>query len=84
MSLLFHNCENLDKATLDHLTKAYEAARDELSAEHYLSSSELAGLIDEMANAIRDQYIAGQRVQSKLARRAVTCALLSIERRSGN
>lgn len=84
MSLLFQNCENLNKATLDRLTKAYEAACNELSAEHYLSSSELARLIDEMTNEIRDLYLSGQTEQTKLARHAVTCALLSIERHGSN
>lgn len=84
MSLLFHDCEDLNKTTLLSLTKAYEAACVELSAEHYLSSSELAGLIDEMAGAIRDLYRAGQRQQTKLARQAVNCALLSIEHRNAN
>jgi hypothetical protein len=36
MSLLFHDCEDLNEATLHWLTKAYEAARVELSANHYL------------------------------------------------
>lgn len=84
MSLLFHDCEDLNKATLHSLTKAYEAACVELSAAHYLSSSELAELIDEMADTIRDHYRAGQRHETKLTRHAVNCALLSIEHRNGH
>jgi hypothetical protein len=82
VSLLFRDSEDLDRATLDSLTKAYEAACDELASEHYFSSSELAGLIDEMATAIRDLYRAGQRGQTKLTHHAVTCALRSIEQRN--
>ena len=48
MSLLFPNSENLDSAALASLTKAYEAAYDELADEHYFSSSQVAGLTDEM------------------------------------
>jgi hypothetical protein len=80
VSLLFRNCEDLDRATLDSLTKAYEAACDELATEHYFTTSQLAGLIDEMADAIRDLYRAGQRSQAKLTHHAVTCALLSVEK----
>ena len=43
MSLLFPDSEDLNKATLLSLTKAYEAACVELSAEHYLSSSAACG-----------------------------------------
>ena len=75
MSLLFPDSEKLDKATLDSLTTAYEAACVELAAEHYFSSSQLAGLIDVMATAIRDLYRGGQRGQSKLTHHAVTRAL---------
>jgi hypothetical protein len=82
MSLLFPDSENLDKATLASLTKAYEAACDELATEHYFSFSQVAGLTDAMASAIRDLYRAGQRGQTKLTHHAVTCALLSIEKRS--
>ena len=80
MSLLFSDSENFDSAALASLTKAYEAAYDELAAEHYFSSSQLAKLIDEMATAIRDLYRAGQRGQTKLTHHAVTCALLSRKR----
>ena len=82
MSLLFPDSENLDRATLDSLTKAYEAAYVELAAEHYFSSSQLAGLIDEMTTAIRDLYRAGQRGQTKLTHHAVTCAILSNHQRN--
>jgi hypothetical protein len=75
MSLLFPDSENLDRATLVSLTKAYEAAWVELAAKHYFSSSQLAGLIDVMATAIRDLYRGGQRGQSKLTHHAVTRAL---------
>ena len=84
MSLLFPDSESLDKATLASLTKAYEAARDELATEHYLSFSQVAGLTDEMASAIRDLYRAGQRGHTKLTHHAVNCALLSIEHRNAN
>jgi hypothetical protein len=84
MSLLFANSENLDKATPDLLTRAYEAACDELAADYYLTSSQLAGLIDEMASAIRDLYGTGQRGQGKLTRHAVNCALRSIEHRNAH
>jgi hypothetical protein len=43
MSLLFPDSENLDGATLVSLTKAYDAACVELAAEHYFSSSQVAG-----------------------------------------
>ena len=84
MSLLFHDCKDLNEATLHWLTKAYEDARVELSADHYLSSSELAGLIDVMAGAIRDLYRAGERGRAKLTRHAIDRALLSIERRTAH
>jgi hypothetical protein len=71
MSLLFPNSENLDSAALASLTKAYEAAYDELADEHYFSSSQPAKLIDEMTTAIRDLYRAGQRAQTKLTHHAV-------------
>ena len=80
MSLSLPNSENLDSAALALLTEAYEAAYDELAAEHYFSSSQLAKLIDEMTTAIRDLYRTGQRGQSKLTHQAVTCALLSRKR----
>jgi hypothetical protein len=80
MSLLFPNSENLDSAALASLTKAYEAAYDELADEHYFSSSQLAKLIDEMTTAIRDLYRAGQRGQTKLTHHAVSCALLNRKR----
>ena len=82
MSLLFPNSENLDKATLVSLTKAYDAACVELAAEHYFSSSQVAGLTDEMTSAIRDFYRAGQRGQTKLTHHAVTCAILSNQKRN--
>jgi hypothetical protein len=82
MSLLFPDSDDLDKATLDSLTRAYEAACDELATEHYFSFSQVAGLTDEMASAIRDVYRAGQRGHTKLTHHAVTCALHSAERRS--
>ena len=82
MSLLFPDSENLDKATLASLTKAYEAACDELATEHYFSFSQVAGLTDEMASAIRDLYRAGQRGQTKLTHHAVTCAILSNQKRN--
>jgi hypothetical protein len=72
MSLLFPDSENLDSATLVSLTKAYESACVELAADYYFTSSQLAGLIDEMAIAIRDLYRAGQRGQTKLTHHAVT------------
>jgi len=82
MSLLFPDSENLDRSTLDLLARAYEAACVELTAEHYFTSSQLAGLIDKMATSIRDHYRAGQRGQAKLTHHAVTCALLSVEQRN--
>jgi hypothetical protein len=82
MSLLFPDSENLDQATLVSLTKAYDAACVELAADYYCTSSQFAGLIDEMTTAIRDLYRAGQRGQGKLMHHAVTCALRSIEQRN--
>ena len=82
MSLLFPNSKNLDRATLHSLTKAHKSACDELAAEHYFSSSQLAELTDEMATAIRDLYRAGQRGQTKLAHHAVACAILSNHKRN--
>ena len=82
MSLLFPDSENLDRATLVSLTKAYDAACVELAAEHYFSSSQVAGLTDEMTSAIRDLYRAGQRGQTKLTHHAVTCAILSNQKRN--
>jgi hypothetical protein len=82
MSLLFRNSENLTKGTLDSLTKAYVAACVELAEEHYFTSTQLAGLSDEMTTAIRDLYRAGQRGQNKLRERAVDCAIFSNHRRN--
>ena len=82
MSLLFPDSKNLDRATLDSLTKAYVAACDELSDEHYFTSSQLAGFTDEMTTAIRDLYRAGQRGQNKLTHHAVACAILSNHKRN--
>jgi hypothetical protein len=80
MSLSFSNSENLDSAALASLTTVCEAACDELAAEHYFSSSQLAARIDEMTTEIRALYRAGQRGQTNLTHHAVTCALLSRKR----
>ena len=77
MSLSFANSENLDGAAVASLTRACEAACDELAAEHYFSTSQLAARIDEMTTAIRALYRTGERDQTKLAQHAVTYALLS-------
>ncbi len=71
MSLLFRDCEDLDDATLDRLTRVYIVACDELAADHYLSSSQLAGLIDEMTTAIWVLYRDSQCGQAPLAHHAV-------------
>ena len=82
MSLLFPDSKNLDEAALHSLTKAYKSACDELAAEHYFSSSQLAGFTDEMTKAIRDLYRAGQHGQNKLTHHAVACAILSNHKRN--
>ena len=76
------NSKNLDRATLDSLTKAYVAACDELSDEHHFTSSQLAGFTDELTTAIRDLYRAGQRGQNKLTHHAVACVILSNHKRN--
>ena len=76
MCLLFPDSENLDRATLDSLTRAYEAACVELAEEHYFTSTQLAGFSDEMTTAIRDLYRAGQRGQNSLRERG-DCAIFS-------
>jgi len=82
MSLVFRESENLDAAAIDLLVSAYEEACVELAADHYLSSSELAGLIDEMATAIRNFYRTGQHGKDRLTHHAVSCALRSMEQRN--
>lgn len=84
MSLLFRESENFEAAAIDLLMSAYEEACVELAADHYLSSSDLAGLIDEMATAIRHLYGTGQHGKDRLAQHAVTCALRSMEQRNAH
>ena len=75
MCLVFAVSEDLDDPCKDLLSRAYEAACDELQSDHQLSSEALGQLVDAMTTALLDLYHAGQRDEKQLARYAVWRAL---------
>jgi len=76
-SLLFPNSGNLDNATHEMLTTAYEAACDELVVQHHFSSAQLDGVVEVMITALDDLYRAGQRDEGQLTRYAVSRAVVT-------
>jgi hypothetical protein len=75
MCLVFAVSEDLDDPCKDLLSRAYEAACDELQSDHQLSSEALGQLVEAMTTALLDLYHAGQRDERRLARYAVWRAL---------
>jgi hypothetical protein len=76
MCLVFAVSEDLDDPSKDLLSRAYEAACDELESEYGLSPEGLGKLVDAMTTALLDLYHAGQRDGRQLARYAVSRALV--------
>jgi hypothetical protein len=76
MCLVFAACEELDAPSKDLLSRAYEAACDELQSDHHLSPHDLGNLVEVMTVALLDLYRAGQRDERQLARYAVSRALV--------
>ena len=76
MCLVFAVSDELDDPCKDLLSRAYEAACDELESEHQLSAEALGKLVDAMTTALLDLYHAGQRDEKQLARYAVWRALI--------
>jgi hypothetical protein len=75
MCLVFAVSDKLDDPCKDLLSRAYEAACDELQSDHHVSSGALGNLVDAMTTALLDLYHAGQRDERQLARYAVWRAL---------
>ena len=76
MCLVFAVSEDLDGPSRDLLSRAYEAACDELQFDHQLSPEALGKLVEVMTTALLDLYRAGQREERQLARYAVSRALV--------
>jgi hypothetical protein len=81
MCLVFAASEKLDVSSRDLLSRAYEAACDELKFDHQLSPEALGKLVEPMTTALLDLYHAGQRDERQLARYAVSrCLIVSREK----
>jgi len=76
MCLVFAASEELDAPSKDLLSRAYEAACDELQSDYLLSPDALGKLVEAMTTALLDLYHAGQRDGEQLARYAVSRALV--------
>jgi hypothetical protein len=61
MCLVFAVSEDLDGPSKDLLSRAYEAACDELQFDHQLSPEAFGNSVEAMTTALLDLYHAGQR-----------------------
>jgi len=76
MCLVFASSKELDFPSRELLSRAYEAACDQLECHHSLGPATLGHLVDPMTTALLDLYRAGERDEEQLTHYAVSRALM--------